>query len=184
MGDAHGQHAKRGHLFLLDLTRLRRSEGIGALGHSLFQPGTRFNQLGIQRLKLLSSRGIDVDLPGLEWRNLDDKHDLAVAYGEAWVAALPSVSEAFGLVLVEAMACGTPVVGYRDGGIPELIGHSQTGRLFDRLEPQALAQALLETLELARAPQTAAACRAQAEEYSTDRCTEQYLALYAELGAG
>lgn len=126
--------------------------------------------------------GIDPDGPGVEWRNLDHHRDLAVAYAEAWVAALPSVAEAFGLVLLEAMACGTPVVGYRDGGIPELVDSPRIGRLFDRLERGALAQALLEAIELSQASQTAGACRARAQQYSTDRCTERYLELYRELG--
>lgn len=128
--------------------------------------------------------GIDVDTPGVEWANLDDTRALAAAYAESWVAALPSSSEAFGLVLLEAMACGTPVVGFRDGGIPELIDGAPVGRLFDHPEPRALAQALLEAIELAQLPETAGTCRARAEEYSTDNCTEGYLALYRELGAG
>lgn len=126
-------------------------------------------------------RAIDVDAPGVVWANLDDTPALAAAYAEAWVAALPSVSEAFGLVLVEALACGTPVVGYRDGGIPELLDDPRIGRLFDTLEADALAAALLEAIELAGAPETAPACRAQAERYSVDLCTERYLALYRDL---
>jgi glycosyltransferase involved in cell wall biosynthesis len=127
--------------------------------------------------------GIDVETPGVEWINLDDTRTLAAAYAEAWVAALPSVAEAFGLVLLEALACGTPVVGYRDGGIPELIDDARVGRLFDTLEADALAGALLEAIELAGAPETAPACRAHAERYSSDLCTERYLALYQELRA-
>jgi phosphatidylinositol alpha-mannosyltransferase len=127
--------------------------------------------------------GIDVDAPGVAWKDLDDTQTLAAAYAEAWVAALPSVAEAFGLVLLEAMACGTPVVGYRDGGIPELIDDARVGRLFDALEAEALAAALLEAIELARRPETAAACRAHAERYSGEVCTERYLALYEELVA-
>jgi glycosyltransferase involved in cell wall biosynthesis len=134
-------------------------------------------------LQAIARGGTAVEIPGLEWANLDNTQALAAAYGEAWVAALPSSSEAFGLVLLEAMACGTPVVGYRDGGIPELIDSPQVGRLFDRLEAGALAQALLEVLELAQARDSAAACRARAEQYSTALCTERYLALYRELGA-
>jgi glycosyltransferase involved in cell wall biosynthesis len=123
--------------------------------------------------------GVPLEAPGLEWGDLDDRAALASAYGEAWVSVLPSMSEAFGLVLVEAMACGTPVVGYAHGAIPEVIDRPEVGRLFDVLEPEALTRALLETLELAGSPGTAAACRARAEDFSTDRCTERYLELYA-----
>jgi glycosyltransferase involved in cell wall biosynthesis len=128
--------------------------------------------------------GIDVDAAGLQWRNLDDRAELARMYSEAWLAALPSANEAFGLVLVEAMACGTPVVGYDAAAIPELIDRPEIGRLFDRLDPRALADALLEGLELSRRPETADACRARAEEFSAARCARSYVELYRELGAG
>jgi glycosyltransferase involved in cell wall biosynthesis len=127
------------------------------------------------------SAGIDLDAPGVEWANLDDRAQLARAYGEAWVAALPSRDEAFGLVLAEALACGTPVVGYAHAAIPEIVNGDGTGRLFDRLEPEALAVALLDAARLAEDPQTVARCRARAEQLSTARCTDEYLALYREL---
>jgi phosphatidyl-myo-inositol alpha-mannosyltransferase len=125
--------------------------------------------------------GVDLEAPGVQWAELDDRAELARAYGEAWVAVLPSVDEAFGLVLVEALACGTPVVGYAHAAIPEVIDRPEIGRLFDRLDPKGLADALLATLELAGDPGTAGYCRSRAEEFSTDRCVERYLDLYAEL---
>jgi glycosyltransferase involved in cell wall biosynthesis len=126
--------------------------------------------------------GIDARAPGVEWRDLDDDRIIARAYGEAWVAVLPAVDEAFGLVLIEALACGTPIVGYKAGGIPEIIDRDGIGRLFGRLEPAALADAIVETLGLANDPLTVVGCRAQAERFSIERCTDSYVALYRELG--
>jgi D-inositol-3-phosphate glycosyltransferase len=134
-------------------------------------------------LAAVRAAGVDVDAPGVEFVDLDDRETLARAYGEAWVAALPSINEAFGLVLLEAMACGTPIVGYHGGAIPELIDRPGVGTLFDRLDPRRLADALGQTIELAGRAETAGRCRARAEELSTDRCVERYLELYRELGA-
>lgn len=121
---------------------------------------------------------------GIELVDLDVRPGLIQAYRRAWVSVLPSVGEAFGLVLAEAMACGTPAVGTDDGGIPEIVDRPQVGRLFSGDDPRVLARALLEGLELATEPGTAAACRARAQELSVARCVESYVALYAELGAG
>lgn len=122
-------------------------------------------------------RGIE----GVELRDVDDRGGLADTYREAWVSVLPSFSEAFGLVLLEALACGTPVVGSNLDGIPELVDRDSIGRLFDGDRPEPLAKALLETLELARDPGTPAACRRRAEQFSRDRCAERCLELYREL---
>jgi glycosyltransferase involved in cell wall biosynthesis len=128
--------------------------------------------------------GVQLDAPGVRWTDLDDRDALARANGEAWVSALPSVDEAFGLVLAEAMACGTPAVGYDHGATPEVIDRAGVGLLFDRLDPVVLARTLLEAMELSQRPETVAACRARAEELSSDRCAESYLDLYRQVGAG
>jgi len=121
------------------------------------------------------------DTPGVELVDLDDRVALAQAYGSAWVSVLASWGEAFGLVLLEAMACGTPAVGSDSGGIPEVIDRPEVGRLFDGSTPEDLARALLESFELAQDASTTEACRARALELSTDRTTERYVELYREL---
>jgi glycosyltransferase involved in cell wall biosynthesis len=121
------------------------------------------------------------DGPGIELRDLDDRAALAAAYREAWVSALPSTGEAFGLVLAEALACGTPVVATNEGGMREVVDDEQIGRLFDDATPDALAAKLLEALELNEQPGTAAAARRSAERFSTQRCCDAYLDLYTRL---
>lgn len=119
--------------------------------------------------------------PGVELLDVDDHAALVRAYGQAWVSALPSLGEAFGLVLLEALACGTPGVGTDSGGIPEVLDRPEVGRLFRGAEPEDLTRALLEALELAADPATAAACRAQAGRFSTARCVDAYERLYRDL---
>ena len=71
-----------------------------------------------------------------------DERLLASAYREARAFVLPSDYEAFGLVLVEALAQGTPVVASRVGGIPEVIEDGRTGLLVPPGSPEPLAEAL------------------------------------------
>ena len=106
---------------------------------------------------------------------------VAPLYRRAWVSALPSYNEAFGLVLAEGLACGTPGVGTRDGGIPEILDRPEVGRLFDGTTAEDLCRAILETFELIEDPGTAEACRNRALELSTDAMTERYLDLYADV---
>jgi glycosyltransferase involved in cell wall biosynthesis len=59
------------------------------------------------------------------------------------VLVLPSRAEAFGLVLLEAMANGRPIVGSRSGAVPEIVRHGENGLLFAPDDPEALAGALM-----------------------------------------
>ncbi len=73
---------------------------------------------------------------------LADERLLASAYRDARAVVLPSEYEAFGLVLLEALAQGTPVVASRVGGIPEIVEDGRTGLLVPPRSPEALARAL------------------------------------------
>lgn len=123
------------------------------------------------------ARRLQAAADGLE---LVDTADVAPLYSRAWVTALPSFGEAFGLVLVESLACGTPVVGTNADAIPEVVDREQIGRLFDGGEHE-LARALLEAMELARDPATPQACRTRAADYGLDACVDAYERLYREL---
>jgi phosphatidylinositol alpha-mannosyltransferase len=122
--------------------------------------------------RLAAVDGVELVAPGPgEMREL---------YASAWVSALPSVGEAFGIVLIESLACGTPVVGTAAGAFGEIVDSDAVGRLFDGGE-EALARALLEALELSEDPAAAQRCRERAEDFSLERSADAMESLYREL---
>ncbi len=78
-----------------------------------------------------------------------DGSDLARAYqaASALVLASETAAESFGMVLIEAMACGTPVIGTRAGGIPGVIDDTGGGVLAPPRDPPALARAMARLLD-------------------------------------
>lgn len=70
------------------------------------------------------------------------KDALADWYRAATVTVVPSYNESFGLVALEAQACGTPVVAARVGGLPTVVADGMSGLLVDGHEPQAYAAAV------------------------------------------
>ncbi len=58
------------------------------------------------------------------------------------VFVLPSVYEPFGIVLLEAMACETPCIGIRTGGMPDIIDHNRTGLLVEPRSDEGLSEAI------------------------------------------
>jgi glycosyltransferase involved in cell wall biosynthesis len=107
--------------------------------------------------------------PGLVTRcGLADDETLRQAYARAWVTALPSVAESFGMTVAESLASGTPAVVRADGGGPaEIVSSPEIGRLSGGTAPE-LATALGEALELARRPGTPEACRERARDFDWD----------------
>ncbi|GLB67283.1 D-inositol-3-phosphate glycosyltransferase [Arthrobacter mangrovi] len=73
--------------------------------------------------------------------------ELARHFRSADVVAVPSYSESFGLVALEAQACGTPVVATNVGGLPSAVSHGVTGLLVDGHSPDDWASALGELFE-------------------------------------
>ncbi|MGK2947037.1 MAG: glycosyltransferase family 4 protein [Acidimicrobiales bacterium] len=98
---------------------------------------------------------------------LGEPADQPQRYGRAWVTAQPSVRESFGMVMLESLACGTPIVTTDDGALQELVSPT-TGVVAKAGDAASLADALLRAFDLAADPSTAAACRASAEPYDWD----------------
>jgi glycosyltransferase involved in cell wall biosynthesis len=110
-----------------------------------------------------------------------EMRDIAGVFRSAWASGLASYNEAFGIVLLESLACGTPVFAHRDGGPAEIIDSEDIGRLFDGDDEEALARAMLETLELQGDPGTADACRARSKAFEAGTASAAYEQLYRDL---
>jgi glycosyltransferase involved in cell wall biosynthesis len=104
-----------------------------------------------------------------------DKDDFL---GNAYALLFPiDWPEPFGLVMVEALACGTPVIAYRCGSVPEIIEDGVTGFIVADLEGAVRAVERVSTLSRAR-------CRQVFEErFSASRMAQDYLRVYQSLVA-
>lgn len=94
-----------------------------------------------------------------------DLADLPRRYRAASVTVLPSVNEAFGLVLAESLACGTPVVGNHSAGIPEVVDSCGIGRTVPVGDVAALAAALDDVIELSGDPDGPSRCAEHARRW-------------------
>ncbi|MEZ4645281.1 MAG: glycosyltransferase family 1 protein [Chloroflexota bacterium] len=145
---------------LPDETPLILVGGKGWLYDEIF---ARITQLGLQKRVRFTGYVADADLP--------------LWYNAATLLAFPSVYEGFGLPVVEAMACGTPVVASQVSSIPEAAGDA--GMLFDPHDKHQLAQAITAVLSN---PDLAATMREQgrqqASRFSWERAGQETAVVY------
>jgi len=111
---------------------------------------------------------------------LGEVRDVPAALARARMLVLPSRSEGIPLTVLEAMACGLPVVGTRVGGLPEVVEDGVTGLLVPPADPAALAAAIVQTWsDPDRLDRLGHAGRRRAEEcFDVRRMVAQFEALY------
>jgi glycosyltransferase involved in cell wall biosynthesis len=117
-----------------------------------------------------------LDDPLVEFVGEIGEREKAAFLGQAQAVLFPiDWPEPFGLVLIEAMACGTPVIAWRCGSVPEIIEHGGTGFLVDDVEAAIRAVAQLDDLDRQ-------SIRARFEHrFSAERMAKDYLAVYRSL---
>jgi glycosyltransferase involved in cell wall biosynthesis len=127
---------------------------------------------------------IDGQFPHMPLGHISDDRWLSLVYSAADVFVLPSLQEAFGQTALEALACGTPVVGFAVGGIPDIVRQGVTGLLVPPQDVVALRAAIAALLRDATGrAQMAANCRRIAvEEYALEVQAQRYVELYQQLG--
>ncbi len=111
-------------------------------------------------------------------------HLLSTYYRAADLCIVPSRSESFGLVALEAAACGTPVVAAAVGGLRTLVQHGRTGLLVDQRDPRWFAESIDELLDdPTRAADMALESARLSMDYTWSTTAGRLRRLYADLTA-
>jgi len=113
---------------------------------------------------------------------LSDEHLQRLAFTAADVFVFPTLADNQPLVLIEALACGTPVVSFDVGGVPEMVRHLETGYLARYKDVDDLARGIQMLLkdEDARHRMRLRCRQVAEEEYSLELQARRYMALYKE----
>lgn len=163
---------------LLFFGRIHPDKGAGEAIRAAKAVGRRLVMAGLIQDLEYHAREVApfLDDPLVDYRGVIGGSNRTRALGSAKALLhLIGFNEPFGLSVVEAMACGTPVIAYRRGSMPELIDDGVTGFLVDDFD-QAIA-AIKRVDEIDRE-----ACRRRVEQHFTvDRMADRYLELYRQL---
>lgn len=169
-----------GDRLVLSVGRLSREKSVAALLEPIRRlPNTRLAVVGAGPHRPELERrfaGTPTVFPG----RLTGE-ELAAAYASADVLAFPSTTETLGLVALESLASGVPVVGVRAGGIPFAVDDGRTGVLVPPGDPEALTDGLARLLDdAALRARMGAAGRADAEGHGWRAATESLVHRYEQ----
>lgn len=121
-------------------------------------------------------------IPSYPLGYISDAQQIANVYNAADVYVLPSLEDNLPNTIMEAMACGVPSVGFRVGGIPEMIDHKHNGYVANFKDAADLAEGIRWTLFEADSNELAANCLHKvAHNYSQQSVAMRYIEVYNEL---
>lgn len=137
---------------------------------------------------LVIGEGKDISqlIGGMDLINLgfiEDDELKAVVYSSADLLVFPTRADNLPLVLQESMACGTPMVSFRVGGVPELVRPGLTGYLAEPEDPDSLVNGIVHLLEDDNLRvKLSESCRSIAlEEYPLEKQAKSYIKLYESI---
>jgi glycosyltransferase involved in cell wall biosynthesis len=125
----------------------------------------------------------EIGLPTRFLGSLQDENSIALYYGAADAFIAPSMQENLPYSIMEAMACGTPCIGFDTGGIKDLIVHEQTGYLARPFDIEDLGKGIAWVLDdEERHQRMSHYCWSKVEnEFSLPKVAKQYQNLYQEI---
>jgi glycogen synthase len=190
-------HEKSGPLEILYVSRMEARKGTQTLLEAVPQvvaryPGCKFTLIGGDRPHAPGGKPFEAwfreSFPDnhahVEFRGHVSSAELEASYRSCDIFCVPSNYESFGLIFVEAMAHGKPVVACSGGGIPEVVAHSHTGFLSEPRDSSALAENIvLLCKDRALRMQMGKAARLDVvARFSRERMVRDTIAVYEQAG--
>lgn len=112
---------------------------------------------------------------------IQDELLMALVYNAADVFVLPSLMDNFPNTMIESLCCGTPVITFPTGGIPEAIKHGENGIICEKADANLLAKALIDFYEEKYTFAREKIAMDSAEKYSYQAIAKQYIPLYQDF---
>ncbi len=161
---------RKGGKYLVDLLQ--------ALAHTPLKDIIHVFMLGNGVASEFLQAGIKVECLG----HVDDDTYMAALYNAADVLISPSLEDNLPNVICEAMACGTPVVAFANGGVSEMILQEETGFLAESQNVERLLQGVLWAYAQSTKPLIRKLCRAHAlRKWSSEKVALKYNRLYKDI---
>lgn len=124
----------------------------------------------------------DIPLTAHPLGYVSSEESLVDIYNAASVYVTPSLEENLPNTIMESLSCGTPVVGFRIGGIPEMISHLENGYVSDYKSPESLANGIQWVLEQNSDTRLSKAARVKVlKEYEQTVVAKKYIRLYETI---
>ena len=118
-------------------------------------------------------------------RYITDVKTLVQLYNACDAYVLPSLQDNLPNTVMESMACATPVIGFRIGGVPEMIEHEKSGYLSEVRNALSLSTGIYETLFINNAEEMGLYAREKVlESYSEEKVAKQYIEVYHKAMEG
>lgn len=125
---------------------------------------------------------LDVAVEVIYLGNIDNDAALVEAYNSAKLCVVPSRVDNLPFVAMESLACGTPVVGFDIGGMPDIVSDSKIGQLVTPFDVEQLGKAIVDWMQHDKPKSTVMHCRQKAvNDYSVKVQVSRYLELIGQI---
>lgn len=170
-GAANINDKRKGFVYLLDALKILKEK----------------NQIKTKLTIAVFGKAKDFDpnqipFPVINLGQISSLEKMAEVYAMADLFILPSLEDNLPNTVMESLACGTPVVAFNIGGIPEMVEHKKTGIIVDKISAETLANGILKAIQSPDIEKWSSNARHKVEEeYNQQAVAQKYIKVYNNI---